>query len=187
MSHGTTHRLAAFVAACALAITSVLGVVRPAYADAALEYRIKSAFLYNFAKFVSWPDSAFVSDRQPLRICVVGRNPFNGGLAKALAGRTAQGHPVELAEPRLISDAVKCHVVFIPESEDERVAQILQTLSGRSVLTVGESAGFQAAGGMIRLLLENKKVRFDVNLAQAESAALRVSSQLLKLAREVER
>jgi hypothetical protein len=158
---------------------------RPAAAQETLEYQVKAAFLYNFTKFVGWPRDLFAAPDSPIVLCVVGRNPFGGSLYDMLRDRTAQGRGLTLRIDDEVGDVGDCNVVFVPRSEDAAVAQILQKTVGRAVLTVGESQAFAEAGGMIRLLLEDKKVRFDVNVAQATEERLKVSSQLLKLARSV--
>ena len=157
----------------------------PACAQETLEYQVKAAFLYNFTKFVGWPRDAFATADTPIELCVVGRNPFGDGLRDMLRDRRAQGRALALRSGDEVEDLGACNVVFIPLSEDAEAARILQKTDGRGVLTVGESQAFAEAGGMIRLLLEDKKVRFDVNVARAAEERLKVSSQLLKLARSV--
>jgi len=157
----------------------------PLHAQESLEYRVKAAFLYNFTKFVGWPKEAFETVDTPLSLCVAGENPFGGVLEDMLHDRTAQGRVLLLRLGDDVGDPQTCQVVFVPRTEDDRVAQILQKTRGRGVLTVGESQAFADAGGMIRLVLEDKKVRFDVNVSRAGEDGLKVSSQLLKLARSV--
>ena len=158
-------------------------------AQASLEYEVKAAFLYNFAKFVEWPDNAFSTEDAPIVFCIVGANPFDGALERVISDRTAHGRRIlvrETAEPAPGS----CHLVFVAGSEDGRVAQVVQSTQsaqGAPVLTVGESEAFNDAGGMIRLVVEEGGVRFDINAAIAEHAGLKFSSQLLKLARNVVR
>jgi hypothetical protein len=158
---------------------------RPAPAQEMLEYQVKAAFLYNFTKFVSWPKDNFAAADAPIVLCLVGRNPFDGGLRDMLRDRKAQGRALTLLSDEEAGDFQACNVVFIPRAEDDQLARILQNTTGRGVLTVGESQAFAKAGGMIRLLLEEKKVRFDVNTARAAAERLKISSQLLKLARNV--
>ena len=158
-------------------------------AQANLEYEVKAAFLYNFAKFVEWPDNAFAAADAPIVFCIVGSNPFDGGLERVISDRMAHGRRIlvqENAEPT----PAACNLVFVPGTEDARVARVVQTAQaahGAPVLTVGESQAFNDAGGMIRLVVEEGGVRFDINVAIAERAGLKFSSQLLKLARKVVR
>jgi hypothetical protein len=155
------------------------------HAETSLEYQVKAAFLYNFAKFVGWSDGTFESDSDPFHLCVLGEDPFDGALHAVLKDRKAQGRALELRIGDEISDPRTCHVAFVPAGRDPDVAQILQDLRGGGVLTVGESESFAEVGGIIRLYLEETKVRFDVNIGRADEEGLKVSSQLLKLARRV--
>ena len=40
------------------------------------EARLKSAFIFNFAKFVEWPADAFAEPNSPLVVCIVGQDPL---------------------------------------------------------------------------------------------------------------
>jgi len=62
--------------------------------QAAREYEVKAAFLYNFAAFVEWPRAAFAEDSSPIVVCIVGTDPFGTGLDRTLQGKTAQGRPI---------------------------------------------------------------------------------------------
>jgi hypothetical protein len=177
------HRLYRLLAA--LAVGLVCTCAQPAQAQESLEYQVKAAFLYNFTKFVTWPRESFATDEAPLSVCVVGQDPFDGELSDMFKDRMAQGRPLGLLVGSEVVRLESCNVVFVPRGEDDRVARILQSMRGRGVLTVGESQSFSDAGGMIRLVLEAKKVRFDVNVVRTTEDGLKVSSQLLKLARNV--
>lgn len=169
----------------ALAVVLACTRVPGAHADASLEYQVKAAFLYNFAKFVGWPKETFESNSASLRLCVLGDDPFGGALDAVLKGRKAQGRGFDLLFGAEVTDPSICHIAFVPAARDVNVAQILQDLQGDGVLTVGESEKFFEEGGIIRLYLDEKKVRFDVNIGRADVEGVKVSSQLLKLARRV--
>ncbi len=145
------------------------------------EYQLKAAFLFNFAKFVDWPPEAFPSETSPLVIGVLGQNPFGKDLGDVIRNKVIGGHPVTQRMTSLEA-AGGCHVLFISSSERKRLREIIHTLQGNSVLTVGDSDEFIAAGGMINLFVEGKKIRFQINQPAAKSAGLKVSSKLLCLA-----
>jgi len=158
-----------------------------AAAEAALEYRVKAAFLYNFAKFVTWPDSAFPNPTAPVIFCMVGSDPFGELLESTTKDRKVEGRNIEIR--RLPEDGVLagCHLVFTSELDSARMARVLQQATAAKALAIGESEDFLTRGGMVRLLVEEGKVRFDVSTRATDTVGLKVSSQLLKLAREVER
>lgn len=146
------------------------------------EYQIKAAFLYNFAKFVEWPAKAFAEPTSPLVIGVLGKNVFDGDLDRAIHGKTINGHPLEFKEFHSVADATNCQILFISSSEKNHFQKILDGLHGVSVLTVSETDHFIEDGGMINLVIVEKKVRFQINNEAAKQAGLTISSKLLTLA-----
>jgi hypothetical protein len=152
--------------------------------DSPLEYQVKAAYLYNFAKFVEWPATSADAGK-PFLLGVLGHDPFGPALDETVEGKTVHGRAVAVRRISSAAEARTCDELFIGAGEIKRLPEILQALQGRSVLIVGESRDFVLSGGMIGLVKEDDKVRFEVNTAAAERARLRVSSQLLRLARRV--
>ncbi len=151
-------------------------------AEAVDEYRVKGAFLLNFAKFVEWPAQAFKDGAAPISICIMGGNPFGPALEQAARQTMVAGRPVtvrEVAGPEL---AGQCQIVFVSGSEKKRARKLLDALGGASVLTVGESDGFLAVGGVIDFKSDGERVRIEINTAAADRAKLHISAKLLSLA-----
>lgn len=151
----------------------------------ATEYELKAAFLYNFTKFVEWPGESFPASDSPLRLCVLGDDPFGSELSQVTEGKVVGGHPVQVAVLDNWHHARDCQLVFITSSELTPLRDILHGLRGTSALTVGDSNSFAKEGGMIRLLIEGGRMRFEVNLRAASEAHLKISSKLLSLAKAV--
>jgi hypothetical protein len=149
------------------------------------EYQVKAAFLFNFAKFVEWPPQAFNSTSDPIVICVLGQNPFGHALDEAVAGKNIAGRAIVTREVAAGKQAVSCQILFISASERKRWRALLDGIKGCYILTVGESDGFTASGGVVGLKLEDGKVRFEINMDAAEQSKLRISSKLLSLAQVV--
>ena len=175
------------------------------------EYQVKAAFIYNFIKFVDWPEPAdSESDEKakdstrPITIGIIGENPFGsafeavtkkkihgrqvvikyfGGFAKNSvrykeAGRTKYKYKD--------ADALKaCHVLFVSPSESEYCKEIIDVVKDNCVLTVGETKDFLQYGGIVEFVIEEKKVKFEINLIAAENAKLDIRSMLLRLAKKV--
>ena len=146
------------------------------------EYQIKAVFLFNFAQFVEWPADSFADPRSPLVIGVLGRDPFGAHLDEVVAGESVNQRPLLVRRFRRVEEIQTCHVLFISESENPRLGQILAHLTGRSILTVGDGEDFARRGGVIRFLMENKKIRFRINLTAAKAMNLTISSKVLRSA-----
>jgi|SRR5690348_2285263 uncharacterized protein DUF4154 len=167
--------------ACFLAFT----ITAPAQSPRAPEYQVKAAFLYNFAKFVEWPAQAFPSSSAPFRICVLGRDPFGDTFTGIVQGKLISGHPIVALTLPSAAEVRPCHVLFIGNTDSATLKAALDRMRGFPILTVGESADFLALGGMINFVLEDDRVRFEINLAAAELHHLKLSSKLLAVARVV--
>jgi hypothetical protein len=146
------------------------------------EYDVKAAYLYNFSRFTEWPATIPQSGADSFDICVLGENPFGTALATVVANETVAGKRVIAKQIPLPEDAMNCRVLFISSSEDKRLKQILASLTTASVLTVSDLPHFTQRGGMVQFVLEDNRVRFEVNSASAARARLTLSSELLKLA-----
>lgn len=146
------------------------------------EYQVKAAFIFNFAKFVEWPATAFASEQSPLYIGVLGDNPFGPDLERLIRDKTMNGHSLVLRVCRTVEEGKKCHILFISSSEKERLSEIFKNLRGANVLTVGETDGFTETGGIVNFVAEGNKIRFQINDVHARGAGLKMSAKLLSLA-----
>ncbi|QID18962.1 YfiR family protein [Nitrogeniibacter mangrovi] len=160
----------------------LLSCVVPALA-APTEYQLKAVFLLNFARYATWPEAA-LPPGAPIDICVLGRDPFGTHLA-GLESRLAQGRAVRIRYPESAERARDCQVLFLAASEQRRLNATLRDLDGAPVLTVSDIDGFVEAGGAIGFVTEDDRVRFDINRGTLEHDGLKLSAQLLKLARRL--
>jgi len=147
------------------------------------EYQVKAAFLYNFAKFVEWPARALPSTSPSMTLCVLGDDPFDRDLEQTVQGKTVGGRELVIKRFKVMQELTACHILFISASESRRLPQILAGLKGSHVFTVGDTEQFTELGGMINFVVQENKIRFEINVDAAERAALRLSSKLLKLAK----
>lgn len=147
-----------------------------------MEYSVKGAYLFKFSGFVEWPPGAFPSPAAPLVIGVLGDDPFGRTLDQMMDGQTFEGRPVEVLRTHRIDQVRRAHILFISQSELTRMEVIQSGLQNSSVLTV---ADFNRPGIVISFVMENNKVRFAVNLDQAERAGLKLNSRLLSVATAV--
>lgn len=148
------------------------------------EYEVKAGFLYNFAKYITWPADAFAGKEAPFVIGVIGTDPF-GNTFLAEEKKTVRNRQVVFRRYANLAVAKNCHILFIGNSERNAVPEVLKQLKNAHVLTVSDMERFTESGGMVRLLTVDGKIRFEVNLKKTEAAGLRVSSKMLKLATEI--
>jgi hypothetical protein len=163
------------------ALTALL--LSPAVAAPPTEHEVKAAYLNNFAKFVEWPVEA-LRPGDPFVIGVLGQDPLADALVDLFQGAEVRGHRVVI-ENRRAERALRAHVLFIAGSESFVLPRVLRELEGRPVLTVSDMEGFLERGGMVRFLIEDQRVRFEINHLEAQQAGLTLSSQLLRIARRV--
>jgi len=146
------------------------------------EYDVKAAFLVNFVRFVEWPATSFASPQSALTICIFGEDSF-GEAANSLKSKIVSGHPLSVRRVNDVREVAACHILFVGSADSKQLGIIQNTAAAKSILTVGESAAFQKAGGMIRFVLEDNKVRLEINLGETEAALLKVSAKLLSVAK----
>jgi hypothetical protein len=159
------------------------GSGRTAHAsDQLTESQVKALCLLNFAKYVSWTNETAEAVSGPIRIGVIGQSKLSDDLKAAAKGKSINQRSIEIVEFSASDNPVRSHILFIG---DKRPAEILDKVKNLPVLTVGENDSFSEAGGMIRFVVRQNKVRFEVDLAATRRAGLQVSSKLLNLADKV--
>ena len=151
------------------------------------EYQVKAAYLYNFGRFVKWPAGVAAGKGDSFPVCVLGRDPFGPILDSTLAGEALEGKPVVIRRIARPQDAADCRILFVSSTEEHHLKEILAAIDQAGVLTVSDMPGFSRRGGMIQFVVEGDRIRFEINLATAESAKLVLSSELLKVAAAVRR
>jgi hypothetical protein len=148
------------------------------------EYSVKGAFLYNFAKFITWPGEAFRDDQMHITLCILGEDPFGDALT-SVEGKTVKDRKVVIKHCATLDDLDKCHMLFISRPEEQNLSEILAKVKNWNTLTVSDMEGFAQSGGVINFVTVEKKIRFEINLDAAERADLKISSKLLRLAKIV--
>lgn len=164
---------------------SCFGTIAGAQTQPLSEYEIKAGFLFNFTRFVEWPPDAFADPRSPIVLGVVGNSPVAALLSETAAGKIVNGRAVIVRRFREGEELRSCHIVFVSSSEEKHVLQILERLKGSQALTVGETAKFAQAGGMINFLVEGNKVRLEINLDAAATARVKISAKVIAVAQLV--
>ncbi len=153
---------------------------RLALADQPSEYQLKGAYLYHFTKFVTWPDNAFTTEQAPFQICILGENPF-GQLLDALTQKTIHNKPITIVELPTKQSIHHCHLLFIAQSEQDQLTDILAITQNKPILTVGDMPHFTQQGGMIQFMRVNDTLRFSINQKIALQSDLKISATMLQV------
>ncbi|WP_372748794.1 YfiR family protein [Litorivivens sp.] len=148
------------------------------------EYRVKSAFLYHFFKFVEWPTSPSTTGER-LIICTIGSPRLHDSLQQTLVDKYIRGRPIELEMIASPAEAQACSIVFLGFDNPAKLDEWVGQLSSVSALTVSDTYGFAGRGGMIEFVVVSGKIRFDINHSAANRLDINLSSKLLTLARKV--
>jgi hypothetical protein len=167
-------------------LTAMVGAIQiGAQGNPSAEYQVKAAFLYNFVKFVEWPPEAFQNEKSPITLCVFRYDPFGSALDEVIAGQTLKNRQLQARRITKPQDLKACQLVFVSGKEDKHLPEILESLKGASALVVGEGENFAEHRGGIQFFIENKQLRFAINLDAIQRSRLTVSSKLLAMARIV--
>jgi hypothetical protein len=144
---------------------------------------VRAAYVYNFARFVTWPSDSPLALAPDFTLGVLGDDPLADALEAVVRGKRLAGRPLAVRRFGAAEDVVPCPVLYVGRVQSGDLRPLLEALRGWPVLTVGDAAGFASRGGVIGLYPEEARIRFEVRRAAAGAAGLRVSSKLLRLSR----
>jgi hypothetical protein len=146
------------------------------------EAQLKSAFLLNFPKYVDWPPNDFPQPNGPIVVGIFGGENVVAEFSTMSEGKVVDGHPIKFVRVTTIAQCRGCHILFVGSSESRQTPEILSSLKGANVLTVGESEQFIEQGGMINLARRDRRIALEVNLDATRQTQLKISSKLMALA-----
>ena len=145
------------------------------------EFALKAAFLFNFTRFVEWPESAFSSTEDPFRVCVVGEDPFGNRLV-ALGQRRVGDRAIRVEYPRTVNALARCQMAYIGDATPAELRRAALQRDRGTLLTVSSESSFARQGGMVALVTDAGRIRLHVNLAAVRNSPLRFSAKLLEIA-----
>jgi len=177
------RRAAASVIVVATLVASLL--VSPK-AIAQSEDQIMAAFLFNFARYVEWPQDAFDRSDMPVNICMLSTKEFGDVVSKTVSGKTVADRAVVVRWTADLPETAGCHILFIGREFGKSHSEAVAELGGMSVFTVADQEGFAKAGGIANFFRAENRIRFEINPRAAQKAGLKISSRLLRLAKVVQ-
>jgi hypothetical protein len=149
---------------------------------ASLEYAVKATYLHKFAPFVEWPNAAAEFPGGDFTVCVVGNDPLGTVLDRAVIGQDVAGRPIAIRRFASVTGNPGCAVMFVTGSDTQSIAATLAAVRGAPVLTVTDGASDSAAKGIINFVIQDDRVRFEIDDGAASASGLTISSKLLNLA-----
>ena len=149
-------------------------------AATATEEQLKAVFLFNFSHFVAWPAETFSSPTEPFVIGVLGSEALASQLDAAVQGEQVGMRPLQVRRFASIEELGDCRILFIGQSQAQRLDSILQRIADRGTLTVSDLDESSRRGVMIQFAKENNRIRLLVNVESARMAGLTISSNLLR-------
>jgi YfiR/HmsC-like len=166
----------------AFALATAVAVVTSPTIAATTEQTLTVAFLYNFLKFAEWPVGAIADE---ITLCVADSAPFGEEL-DAISGRLAQNKKVLIKRIELGESPRECQLLFLPREEKPvRIREWLNSAANTPTLMVSNTKDFLDIGGMIVLIDDGSRLQFEVNLERVKPTGLKLSAQLLRIARNV--
>lgn len=160
--------------------------------DRKAEFNVKAAYLYNFARYVTWPNQPEIQADNRFHIGVVGESDIVVPLQKIAKfkkiqdRRSGAAKPIRLHQFASADAFTRCHILFVSESTpQETVAAIIRKTRTLPVLIVGETIDFAKLSGTAEFRLVNGGVRFDLNLGAANERQLQLDAKLLKAANSI--
>jgi len=169
---------------CCAAVVLLTCTLSWAQASKPSESQVEAAYLFNFGKFVTWPNDR-AGAAENFSICVIGKDPFGPVLDETVNGEQIDGKKVGILRISKIQEVRSCNILFVSSSEEKRLPTIVVEAQRMHVLTVSDMPHFAERGGTIGLINHNDRIRFEVNRTRAEECHLGLSSELLKVALRV--
>lgn len=145
-------------------------------------YSLKSALIYNFAKFAQWPENSVSTE---IEICYF-NDLYKSGLS-LVSGKKIADRSIKIRQVDTINELDTCQLIYIDKSKRDILNRLFLKVKGKPILTVSDIAGFHDEGGMIEITVSDNRLRFLINLDPVNQSKIVLSSQMLKLAIAVRR
>ncbi len=148
------------------------------------EYEVKAAYVFNFTKFINWPDNTFDNPTSPYVLGIYGNDPFGSVLKKIIGTRKSNRRKWVVKYYSRPEQIQQCHILFVTDIKQSELRRLTMHLADKPVLTVGDEIDkFCQQGGIINFTAKKSPKRFEINNKAAKNAQLSISSKLLMLSK----
>lgn len=169
---------------CALCLLHFGKVAKVEASGLQLEYKVKAAFLVNFARFISWPSETYLNESEPFNICIIGDDPIQKAFT-GIENKKIQGRNIIIRKCNATKEVTFCQLLYISNSEKNLLKQYLNTTSNKPIVTVSGIENSVIYGGIIEFIAVNGRLSFKINHSKARATGLNVDASLLDLAAKV--
>jgi hypothetical protein len=177
---------ALWIARVSLIAISVLLAASQAHAALFSADAVKAAFLYRFTSYIEWPEDAPADG--PFVIAVYGAEDVAKQLDELLPKMAVNNRPALVRRVTRASELDGVHILYVgPKEPLSRSRSVREAAIQLPILLVTDNEKGLDAGGVINFIEGARNVRFEVSLAAADRARLRIGSALLSVAARVER
>jgi thiamine pyrophosphokinase len=150
------------------------------------EYEVKAVYLEKFTRFIEWPIGTSISDTsRPFVLGVLGDNPFDHILEAVYKKYKIKNKNVTIKYFSTPERITECNLLYISESEKEKLNSILAKINNKPILTVSDSDGFAEKGIHINLYVKNNKLHYEINESTLIKSGFSAWAQLLSSAKIV--
>jgi hypothetical protein len=177
--------LAALLTGALRAETPPVQAAAPALQETVTEADLKAAFLFNFARFTEWPEGAFSGTGDEFRIGVLGPESALEPIQKKLSGKSVGKRTLKFVRGAVPGDLKACALIFVSDTEKSQIPALLAEFKEQPVLTVGETEGFAASGGVLNLYIEDKTVKYEINLDALSRTRLKATKLIVAAPKKV--
>lgn len=143
---------------------------------------LKAAFIYNFTRYIDWDTSGMESD---FVIGVIDSSAIIEPLTEIARTSTVKNKKIVIRYFSNPDEITPCNILFISANSSFPLSFILSKVN-KGTLTISEEAGFAELGTAFNFIVVNDKLKFEANIKSINAAGLKVSAQLLKLAKIVD-
>lgn len=166
-----------------LLIILIFGTIS-AKAQQFTEYEVKAAYIFNFTKFIEWPEATFDNNASPYVLGVYGNDPFGSIIKRIIGNRESKGRHWIVKYYNRPQQIKKCHILFITDIKNSELNRLIKQIKDQPILTVGDEVNqFCQQGGIINFTPKNSSKRFEINNKAAKNAELTISAKLLMLSK----
>jgi hypothetical protein len=155
-----------------MAATAVTAQDRPTH-------EIHAAMLFNFIKYVQWPNEG---DGGEFVVGVIGDDNVFNTLNQWYNGKQKGSKKYVIKKLTSATESSNCQVVYVGKAKNKDFEDIKNSISGKSILTITDGNGLGQKGSCINFKVIDGKLKFELNQATLTSSNLKVSSQLSSMA-----